>query len=281
MARSGFGPDLLEVGHGHDEESSSSASHFISSFCTDQSWSADNITGSYKNFYFGDETPCFNDVVIVCSAHVLFVAFCLLRLKQLLNRKVEKYRLRHRWPNVCKIVFSVIGMVCPILELNTKLEDRGIGGARSRDPYGPGKHMLPFEAVYCGVMTLAYLLFTILQVFEMRATVHRGQWISRFLPFLSLACLTVRLIFYLQFYSDNHRTFEYYAILFFVQYSSVAILALFALLHWPNTSDYNQFDYQWVPLINPELASAEAPGITKVCPESTTGLYGRLVFFVA
>jgi len=99
---------------------------------------------------------------------------------------------------------------------------------------------------------------------------------ARFFPLLSLAALSVRLVFFLTFYRFNGMDFEYYFYLYAAGYGCTSLLALFALLHWPGNSDFVQMEYRLVPLI--DRNTMKPPGAANVCPERQSSMYARLMF---
>ena len=98
----------------------------------------------------------------------------------------------------------------------------------------------------------------------------------RFFPCLSLAAFSVRLVFFLTFYRFNTMEFEYYFYVFAAGYGCSGLLALFALLHWPSTSDFVQMEYRLVPLI--DRTTMKPPGAANVCPERQSSIFTRLMF---
>lgn len=150
------------------------------------------------------------------------------------------------------------------------------GGAGSLDPYGKGASLLPFEIVYGVTVFLAFLLYSVVTGSEYIATVQKGEWMTRFFPLLSLAAMSVRLVFLLEFYNFNSMPFEYYFYLFCAGYGCTGCLALFAFLYWPSAAAYVQMEYRFVPLI--DRSTMAPPGATKTCPERHVSIWKRLMF---
>jgi hypothetical protein len=55
----------------------------------------------YKKFYFGDLTPCFNDLGVMGTVHLVVLLLAVLRLTQLFKPANEKVRTRWGFSGGC------------------------------------------------------------------------------------------------------------------------------------------------------------------------------------
>lgn len=59
----------------------------------------------------------------------------------------------------------------------------------------------------------------------------------------SSGALSVRLIFFLQFYARNKPHFDYFAYLFFVEYGAITLLSILSIAVWHSSEDYTHTEY--------------------------------------
>ena len=89
--------------------------------------------------------------------------------------------------------------------------------------------------------------------------------------------MSVRLIFFLQFYARNKPHYDYFIYLFFVEYGAVAILSVLSMAVWHSQHDYTRTEYVLVN-VDDRAFGAEPPARAAVCPERKAGVLSRLTF---
>eukprot|EP00041_Stephanoeca_diplocostata_P034518 m.1181405 g.1181405 ORF g.1181405 m.1181405 type:complete len:419 (-) comp24534_c0_seq7:4496-5752(-) len=244
---------------------------FVYDFCVGESWDANR----YDGFYFGEYTPCFNDIVIISATHLTFFVFAGVRLKQLLSNSTPKVKKQGRTVYVLRCVAATIATLCPAFELTSKLASVDTGS--HSDPYGNESHLLPFEYASLCVLFVAYLLVTIICCIEVRFTVLRGQWIMRFISLFGFAALSIRVIFFVQLNQKDDDPFRFFALNFFAMYGAVGTLVLIAILYWPSHSAYTELEYRLMPVAPPQSLQ-EAQACLQECPEARAGLWSTITF---
>jgi hypothetical protein len=206
-------------------EVSSDSGSLVNEFC-----SSDEYSGLGSVTAGGDLSPCFVEIVILGSLHIIFMIFCVIRIYQLYTPKLTHVVLRKRGVMKLRIVCGLVAFLCPLLQLSGQLgNSTGDGGTSSYTGGGSRDSVAPFQIVSLALQSLAWLIDTGVMVKEHSVLARHGQWIGRFLHLSALFAHIVKLRLVVEVYDEEGATKDFFFFLYTVG-SAGALVVLSCVL---------------------------------------------------
>eukprot|EP00877_Chromochloris_zofingiensis_P006053 jgi/Chrzof1/1700/Cz10g17220.t1 len=191
---------------------------FIFTFCDPQQV-VDDFSGQLGKF-----TPCFVDIIILATGHLLaLILYSIWLARGVYSKRPDKYRLVgvHKAVQITAIIASALCVLVPLFQLNARI------GAQSL-PLSTG-NVAPHEVAGLLLAALSFLLLTIVLILELHAFAPEGRWILRLAVVLVAASELVKLRFVLVLDTQHNYFFWLYVV-----YAALQVyLAVLAMLWHP------------------------------------------------
>ncbi|KAF4697379.1 ATP-binding cassette sub- C member 8 [Perkinsus olseni] len=207
----------------------STSTTFISDFC--EPWEWQELFSLKLNQYFALRgfTPCFEDVFFIGFTHIVLIATCLIRLRQVWKvfRKGEgrRWRLRSYFWHGVKELMALILMVIPLCQLNARV-------AQSELLESAAPKVAPYEIFSSGLGVLAWGITLITLIVERRMGSPPGGGWMRFAFVFYFSALVIKMYFAVHVL----RAYSYFFVLYCVQFAAATVLFLLSIFVWPSTT---------------------------------------------
>eukprot|EP00892_Ulva_mutabilis_P008206 jgi/Ulvmu1/5758/UM025_0012.1 len=243
---------------------------FVASFCT-----PDHYKNTFQNF-LGGLTPCFCDVILLGSSHLMLLCLSLLRwsdLKPSRNRYRSVYSIKGPARAAHRLaVFTCVALaLIPLMQFNARLAQ-----TISSKQYLP---IAPYEIVNFIASTLSFAAAGFAINTEINTFVPSATWLVR-MPLVATFAAEVAKLRGVLIHIEA-QTQNYFFWLFVVQAVLEAVLALWAVtIACPpksmlDTSRELQSAYEMLPSSQLVMDIYDEE---KVCPEATAGIFSSITF---
>ncbi|CAK0780401.1 hypothetical protein CVIRNUC_005040 [Coccomyxa viridis] len=235
---------------------------FIDSFC-DPRLVRDDFKGQLGAF-----TPCFTDIVILGTAHIVAILLVLARLAFILGGcRFRRYRLQSvpRIMQGTAIAAVALCLLVELFQLNARI-------AADPTPLLDGD-IAPFEWAEYALSIATWVVLLGDLIVELNCYVKQRTWLVRF-PILFIFAGEVAK---LRFVITMAEGYDYFFVLYIVGFCAEGWLAVLALLHYPSDEHLEALPDDPDMLAYEELADG-APNAEKLCPESTANIASTITF---
>lgn len=234
----------------------SDSTDFIDSFCVYSSWDDDLWQGAP----LADWTPCFEDVVILGSVHIVVLVLCCIRILAIWRSSMRDRALykTKAWP-VAKSMLALVITAVPVVQLVGKLL--------------AGSELAPFDIATNSLFIAVWGLITLMLVQEALWFIYlKADWIMRFNFVLMAVAQSLKFSTVLRL---NDGVFGAYFIVYCVGLTCMGILACDALLNWSDKTEFAEYagDYTKV-----EEEKEDDRWDNMTCPEARANPFSRILF---
>lgn len=240
---------------------------FINEFCD-----ATSFKGDFAN-WLGGLTPCFADVAVLGSAHLVAIIALSVRLTYVLSARTDRYKLQKGswWMTLLQTMSAAACLLIALFILNGRLATSDAALIPSRRTRG----VAPFEWVGLGLEIASWLLFSFTLGLELSGSyTPKRSWLRRFPVVFIFAGELAKLRIVLQL----HRTRGYFWWLYVAYCCFEGLLALLALLYFPPRDSlllWSERDDGYLPLT---AEAVEDTAESRSNPEAGANLWGRFTF---